>query len=250
MSIIDCYKQNIVPYVISGVIGTGLIIGGILSIPKEEQCEITNTYHVHRFSKDIDNFTINKWLQKERNTSYTKKDDFLPTTDFDLKAFDKLDDYHLFDGKDNLNFINYQIKHNKDYLKFYYYYEETYYEEDEDGNKEIKTRSYEGWTRNPHHEGVTGKTRIYHTRYYAYKLIYHDGNLELEKSNDTDDVREILTEYPYIGENTNHEIYETFRFPRFELPYLDIEEITPFYTPTVENNPLTKEETHQIIKKK
>lgn len=250
MSIIDCYKQNIVPYVVSGVIGTGLIIGGIVAGPKKEQCEITNTYHVHLFSKDIGNTTINKWLQREKNTSYTKKDDFLPTTAFDLEAFDKLDDHHLFDGIDNLDYIHYQIKHNRDYLEFYYYYEETYYVEDEDGKKVKKTDTYSGWSTNSHHRGVTGKTRVYHTRYYAYKLVYREGKLELEKSNDVDDVREILSEYPYISENTNHEVYETFYFSEFELPFLDIEDFDPFYTPTVENNPLQIEKAQQLKKAK
>lgn len=250
MSIIDCYKQNIVPYVVSGVIGTGLIIGGIVAVPKKEQCEITNTYHVHLFSKDIGNTTINKWLQREKNTSYTKKDDFLPTTAFDLEAFDKLDDHHLFDGIDNLDYIHYQIKHNRDYLEFYYYYEETYYVEGEDGKKVKKTDTYSGWSTNPYQRGVTGKTRVYHTRYNAYKLVYREGKLELEKSKDVDDVREILTEYPYVGENTNHEVYDTFYFSEFELPFLDIEEFDPFYTPTVENNPLEIEKAPQFTKKK
>ncbi len=243
-------NRSMIPYIASYVIGTGLLVGGIISVPKEEQCDATNTYHVHLFTKDIENTRIKKWLQREKNSSYTKQDDFLPATTLDLTAFDKLDDYHLFDGKDNLDFVNYQINHNRDYLKFYYYYEEIRYEKDSQGNSIMKTDTYEGWTRNPRHRGVNGKTRVYHTRYYAYNLVYKEGNLELEKSEDVDDVREILNEYPYIGENTNHDIYETFYFSRFELPYLDLEEFDPFYTPTVENNPLEKEEAPQLIKAK
>lgn len=242
--------RNIIPCVIPYVIGTGLIIGGIVSIPKKEQCEITNTYHVHQFNKNIENTTINKWLQRENNTSFTKKDDYLPTTAFDLEAFDKLADHNLFDGKDNIDFIHYQITHNKDYLKFYYYYEETHYEKDEDGNEVAKTEEYEGWTRNPNHRGITGKTRIYHTRYYAYKLIYRDNKLETERSHEVDDVREILDEYPYINESSAHEIYETLYFSKYEVPFLELEKISPFYTPTVENNPLEVEKAPQFMKKK
>lgn len=241
---------SVVPLIAPYAIGTGLLIGGIAFTGKKEQCEITNTYHVHLFTKDVGNATINKWVQRENNTSFTKKDDFLPATAFDLEAFDKLDYYALFSGKDNLAFINQQIKRNRDYLKFYYYYEETYTEEDEDGNTVEKTVEYEGWTTNPYHRGVTGKTRVYHTRYFAYKLVYKDGKLELEKSKNVDDVREILDEYPYISENTTHEVCETVRFFKYELPYIDPEELDIFYTPTVENNPLSNEKPQQLKKTK
>lgn len=243
--------RSLIPYIVSYAVGTGLLIGGLLSVPKKEQCEATNTYHVHLFTRNIGNSTIKKWLQRENDTTFYKKnDDFLATTSFDVEAFDKLEDYHLFEGIDNIDYVHHQIKTNRDYMEFYYEYEETYYEEDEDGNKVKKTREYSGYTTNPRHRGVTGKTVVYHTRYYAYSLIYKDGNLELEKSPSVDDVREVLTEYPYISENTKHQVSQTFYFSRFELPYLDLEEFDPFYTPTVENNPLETKEAPQMIKKK
>lgn len=241
---------------LSYALSIGLIIGGLVSPSKKEQCEITNTYHVHKFTKTVGNVSIEKWLERESNTSYKKKEDFLPATSFDIQAYNTLASNYLFDGKDNLDFINYQIATNKDYMEFYYYYETEHYEEDKDGKKVKKTEIHNGWTKNPWHEGVTGKTKVIHTRYYAYSLVYRNGQLELEKSKSVDDVREILDEYPYISESTNHEVSQTFYFYSFELPYLELEEIDPFYTPTVENNPLdkktssnSKEENKKLILK-
>lgn len=221
------------------VLGTGLFIGGALSVPHPEQCDITSTYHVHLYTKDIENITIQKWLHKENNTLfYVKHDNFLPVTTFDLEVYDKLDDYDLFEGLENIDYIHYQIRNNRDYMKFYYHYEETYTEKDEDGNPKTVTETYEGWSTNPRHRGVTGKTKVYHRRYYAYKLVQRDGKLALEKSPIVDDIRTILNEYPYVSETTNQEVSETFHFSSLELPYLNLEDFDPFYTPTVENNPL------------
>ena len=265
-------NTNIIPYVISYVIVTGLIIGGIASIPRKEQCEITNTYHVHRFSKNTENTTISRWINDEKkdndytlkeklnkkvieclygenDDSYTKEDIYLPATTTDLEAFDQLDYKDLFDGKENIDFINYQIKQNTDYLKFYYYYEDTYYKKTKNGNTIAKTEKHSGWTTNRYQRGVTGETRVYHTRYYAYKLVFENGKLKVKKSRPVDDVREILNEYPYISEDSNGEVHETFYFSRYDVLNVNVKDITPFYTPTVENNPL-KEDAPQYMKKR
>lgn len=232
----------VIPY----LLGAGLFIGGVFSVPKEEQCDITSTYHVHLYTQDIGNVTIKKWLHKEKNTMfYVKHDDFLPVTTFDLKVYEKLDDYNLFEGIENIDYIHYQIRNNRDYMKFYYHYEETHTKKDENGNTKTVTETHEGWSTNPRHRGVTGKVRVYHTRYYAYKLVQTDEKLVLEKSPYVDDIRTILNEYPYVGENTATEVTETFHFSSFELPYLNLDDFDPFYTPTVENNPLENTYTDQ-----
>lgn len=248
--------SNKLPFLIAPyVLGAGLLIGGALSVQHPEQCDVTSTYHVHLYTREIGNVTIHKWLNSENNTfSYIKHDDFLPVTTFDLEVYHKLDNRSLFEGKENIDFIHYQIRNNRDYMKFYYEYEESHEEKDEDGNTRIVTTEYDGWSTNPRHKGVTGKTKVYHTRYYAYKLVQRDGQLELEKSPSVDDIRTILNEYPYVSESTNQEVSETFYFSPFTLPYLNLEEFDPFYTPTVENNPLeegytNKEEKGKVIEK-
>lgn len=228
------------------LLGAGLLAGGVLSVPHPEQCDITSTYHVHLYTKDIGNVRIQKWLPEESLTLfYVKQEDFLPATTFDLNAYSTLDIYSLFEGKENIDYIHYQIRKNRDYMKFYYYYEETYEVEDEDGEKRQVTDTYSGWSTDPRHRGVTGKTRVYHTRYFAYKLVQRNGKLELEKSPSVDDVRTILNEYPYISESTTQEVSETFNFGRLELPYLNLEDFDPFYTPTVEDNPLENISTNK-----
>ena len=234
------YSDSIIPYVVPYILGAGLIIGGIVSVPHNEQCDLSTSYHVHSYTRNIgNNVTIKKWLHREDDTfTYVKKDELLTVTSFDLDFYDKLDDYNLFDGRDNIDYINYQIYENRDYMEFYYYYEKIYYVEDEDGNKKKEKKVYSGWSSNPRHEGVTGKVRVCHTRYCAYNVVYSNGELKLNKSKYVDDIREIINKYPYMSESTNIEVSEDFWFSKFELPYLNVEEITPFYTPTVENNPL------------
>lgn len=229
-----------IPYLaIPYVIGTGLFIGGMLAVPHQKKCDLTSTYHVHLYTKEIGNVKIQKWLNNESSTFfYAKQDDFLKATTLDLEVYDKLDDYNLFQGLDNMDFINYQILSNRDYMKFYYSYEETRTIKDSEGKTKTVTETHSGWSENPRHRGVTGKVRVHHKVYYAYKLVYNNKDLELEKSNPVDDIRTIINEYPYISENTNEEVTADFKFKTRELPYLNLEDFDPFYQPTIENNPL------------
>lgn len=231
--------ENSIPLAISYTIGASLIIGGIIGVPNPKQCDITNTYHVHLYTKDIDNVKIVKYLPCTKNDfSFTKQDTFLPATNFDLKVYNNLDYLNLFDGRDNIDFINYQIATRHDYMDFYYYYKETYTEEDSEGNIKEKTVTHSGWTINPYHRGITGKVRVNHPRYYAYKITINNNNLDLIQSDSVDDIRTIINEYPYISENTYHYVSKIFYFFPLEVPFLKLEDFNPFYSPTVENNPL------------
>lgn len=233
-------NHNTIPHIILPyILGAGFIVGGIFSIPHQKQCNLSSTYHVHLYTKDIENVSIKKWLHKEDNTfSYIKHSDLLPATTFDIEVYDKLEEHDLFDGRNNIDFINYQISRYRDYMEFYYYYEDIYYITNEDGELEEVRTVYEGWTSNPWERGVTGKVRVIHKRYYAYNIIYNNGELELEKSEIVDDIRTVINDYPYISESTNKNVQEIFMFRSYELPYLNLEDFDPFYTPTVEDNPL------------
>lgn len=243
--------NNIIPAVLPYILSASLVVGGILSVPrKKEQCNLSSTYHVHLYTREIGNATICKWLHDEKDTFYYKKnDDLLPVTSFDLELFDKLEDYNLFDGRENIDYIHHQITTNKDYMKFYYYYEEVYYETDEKGHKKRKTMTYSGWTDNPLHRGVTGKVRVFHRRYYAYNAVYCDGKLSLNQSDGVDDIREIIYDYPYMSENTNYEVFQDFRFHKWELLNLNLEDFDPFYTPEVENNPIKQDSKSRSLTK-
>ena len=235
------YKNNhsIIPFVLSYALSAGLIIGGILGVPHKKQCNLSSTYHVHLYTREIGNVTIKKWLQNENDILYYKKNDnLLPVTSFDLKLYDKLNNYSLFDGRDNIDYINYQITQNRDYMEFYYRYTDHYYTTDSKGHTRMHTITRSGWSDSPDHRGVTGQVRVYHTKYYAYNVVYNNDDFELQKSDYVDDIREIINDYPYMNENTNIEVYEDFNFPENELNNLNLDDFNPFYTPTVENNPL------------
>ncbi len=235
-------EPNPIPYIVSYVIGTGLLIGSLLAVPHKKQCDLSKTYHVHLYTREVEDAVIEKWLQNEDDTLYyTKQDQILPATLLDIKAYNTLADHDLFDGRENIDFINYQIKKNRDYMQFYYSYQDTYEEKDENGNTVTKTKNYFGWTTDPWHRGVTGWVQVYHKRYYSYNLVSNGNEFELQRSEAVDDIREIINEYPYMSESTNTVVTEDFNFYPHELPYLVLEDFDPFYTPTVENNPLEKD---------
>lgn len=129
-----------------------------------------------------------------------------------------------------------------DYLLFYYEYTtvESYTTTDSDGNVEIKTRTvhHDGWHSNPYDSDNTGKTRLYHHRYYGYRIVYKDGKFKVEQSPLVDDIREIINEYPYFSENCVTTVYEQFRFSEWELPYLSPEDFDIFVGPDLENKTL------------
>jgi len=138
-------KRVGIPIVIPYIVGISITIGGILSVPKYSKCDITETYHAHLFTKDINGTKIQKWLPAENSFSYNKSDTFIKTTSTDIKALEKLDEKNLFEGIINIDYINRQILKNRDYLKFFYRYEEVYYEEDEDGNRRERRVEHSGW---------------------------------------------------------------------------------------------------------
>lgn len=248
----------------AGIASISLIIGGLVGSKEEKKCDIYDGYHVHCYTYNInDNVCINRYVNSEKDslwnlsTYYNKTDKYIPATTEDLKIYNLLSKKELFDGRDNIDYINYQIENNKDYLEFYYYYTTTrtvYHTKthiDSEGHThtesipEVVTDVHSGWSEDSYHRGVTGKTRVVHKKYFAYKVI-NDDELSLEKSELVDDIREIINEYPYINVNCSENVYEVFRFKTRELPYLNIDDFNPFYTPTVENNPLNNIKTKKI----
>ena len=60
------------------------------------------------------------------------------------------------------------------------------------------TETHDGWTDNPDYAHNTGKVRLYHHRYFGYKVLREDNKFKLERSPAVDDVRTIISEYPYF----------------------------------------------------
>ena len=226
--------QKLVPYMlISSMLLTGCGEKSTCNLP---------TRHVHRYTKEItSDITISKYQDDEHVNShgYTWQEEYLEITKIDEDLYKLLDRYNAFNGLDNWDYLYYEMSHNHDYLKFYYEYDtvETYTTTDEEGHTETHTRTvhHDGWHTNPNDSDNTGKTRLYHHKYYGYRVIYNNGKFEIERSPYVDDIREILNDYPYVCENGTYEVYEQFKFSRSELPYLSPDDFTCFNHPDLTN---------------
>ena len=227
--------QKIVPYLlISSMLLTGC--------GKKVDCNYPNR-HVHLYTKyPGSRIAISTYFDSEDESlhGFARQEDHMDITKTDEEFYKIITRNGLFVGEDYFNYL-YQLMASKhDYLKFYYEYEttEVYTETDSKGNTTMHTRTvtHSGWHDNPNDSDNTGKTRLYHHRYYGYRITCIDGKFQLERSPLVDDVRQILGEYPYVCENCVEEVYEQFKFSRSELRYLDPNEFDTFAQPDLGNS--------------
>ncbi len=227
--------QRIVPFVlISSMLLT--------SCGKKADCNLP-TRHVHEYTKDINNeITINTYFDSEQVElhGYNWTENYMEITKTDEAFYKLLNSKKLFNGIDNWDYLYYEMANVHDYLKFYYEYEtvETYTETDSKGNVTVHTRTvtHSGWTDNPNDSDNTGKTRLYHHKFYAYRINFINGEYVLERSPLVDDIREVLADYPYVCEKGFDEVYESFKFHRSELKYLSPSDFDTFNHPDLSNN--------------
>lgn len=209
---------------------------------EKSNCEIP-TSHVHLYTKDITNeISIHKYLNDEhlKNFGFTWHEDYIEVTKDDEDVFKLLNSKNLFNGADNWDYLYYLMSNTHDYLEFYYYYTttETYITVDEDGDTQVHTREVEhsGWTTNPYNTDNTGRVRLNHHRYFGYNIIRVNGKFKLQKSDEVDDVREILQDYPYVMEDCRIVVYKEFTFSKHELGNLSPNDFNVFANPDLSNN--------------
>lgn len=222
--------------IVSYALAASLMLSGC---GEKSECDIP-TRHVHRYTKEItEDISIEKYIDNEhlKVKGYNWTDNYFEITSEDEKLYHIIDD--LFDGVSNWNYLYYVMSCQKDYLKFYYEYDtiETYTTTDSDGKVTTHTRTvhHDGWTTNPNRSDNTGKTRLYHHKFYGYRVIYNNGIYKLEKSPLVDDIREIIFEYPYFSEKCVSLVYEQFKFKRSELKNLSVDDFDTFNHPDLTN---------------
>lgn len=221
---------------------------------EKSECDIP-TRHVHRYTKEIsDDIIIESYFDDEHLTlwsGYNWNEDYIEINKVDEALYKLLNNKRLFDGATNWNYLFNVMASKKDYLMFYYYYTtiETYTTTDSDGKTTTHTRVVEhsGWHSNPYDSDNTGKTRLYHHRFYGYRVIYENGKFKLEQSPAVDDIREIINDYPYFSEDCVTEVYETFNFSKYELGKLSPEDFNTFKGPDLSNPDLNLGQVRERI---
>lgn len=230
-------SKRVIPY--------ALILSMILTgCGKKSDCEIPSR-HVHRYTKQVtEDIEIEKYLDNEHLNvhGYDWNEEYIEITQEDEQLYKVLNSHDLFEGANNWDYLYNVMASHHDYLMFYYEYwtTETYTTTDSDGNVEIHTRQvyHDGWHKNPYDSDNTGKTRLYHHRYYGYRIVFENGKYKVEKSQAVDDIRSIINDYPYFTEKCTTEVYEQFRFSRYELPSLSPEDFDVFTGPDLTNKNL------------
>ena len=138
-------------------------------------------------------------------------------------GYDRCEEYRVIEGEedlykfltkkdllridDNLELINSIQESQDDYIEYRYSY--THLQPIPHTRKVGKTtttyftyipRTRYSWTSDPNHSRLTGETRLCHYVYVAYKIEKNEkGKYVLIPSEQVDDIREVMDEYPYIS---------------------------------------------------
>lgn len=230
-------SRKMIPYVLT----LSMILSGC---GEKSKCELPSR-HVHKYTKQVtDDISIDRYVIDEHLTlyGYNWNEEYIEINKHDEEIYKIMRKKSLFDGVTNWDYLYHVMATHHDYLEFYYHYTttETYTTTDANGKTSVKTRTktHSGWTDNPNRAHNTGKTRLYHHRYYGYRIIYEDGKFKLERSPAVDDIREIIYDYPYFSEDCIEEVYEEYKFNKHELEYLSPDDFDVFTGPDLENKDL------------
>ena len=235
---LNLQKKDLIPFVLAASLA-------LTGCSEKVDCDISNR-HFHRYHKDIaGDIGIDTYLDGEYSSldGYERTEDYIELTKQDENVYRLLE--KLMVGEDNFDYLYYLMASKKDYFKFHYEFDtvESYTVEDDEGNKITKWRTvhHEGWHTNPYDSDNTGLVRLYHHRYYGYRIVLNsNGKFVLERSPAVDDIREVLDEYPYVPENCIKMVYEQYRFPVSELQYLDVNDFDVFQGPNLDQKTYIK----------
>lgn len=220
----------------------GLAMAILLSgCGEKSECEIP-ARHVHKYTKPItDEIIIETYLDDEylNISGYYWNEEYIEINKVDEALYRQLNSRFLFDGVTNWDYLFYFMASNHDYLMYFYEYTEVVYhtKKDSEGNEKVEREEihHEGWHTNPYDSNNTGDVRVYHPRYYGYKVVYENGRFRLEKSREVDDIREVINDYPYFSENCVTEVFAKFHRSPYELPYLTPADFNAFVGPDLSN---------------
>ena len=232
--------KKIVPYALVAT----LVLSGC---GKKAECDYPNR-HVHKYTKKITkDITLEGYFEDESLTrsGFKWNEEKKEINSKDSKFFQELESKafghdDLILGEDNWDYLYYKMANQHDYLEYYWRYTTTeyYYTTDSDGNRTRHKRNVtkSGWSEDPRHAHNTGDVIVKHHIYFAYSIVFDNGKWKAKRSPYVNDIRTVLKDYPYVAEVFWDETESnTYTFSTYELPYLDVNQITPFRGPDLTN---------------
>jgi len=233
----ELLKRRLTSYILI----TSMILSGC---GKKSDCEIPSR-HVHKYTKQVtDEVTIDMFSDNEHIylSGYQWNPDYIEITKDDEPIYKLISKRRLFDGEANWEYLFFLMSNCHDYIEYYYEYTtiETHSTTDDEGNVTYYTEEvqHDGWHTDPYDNTNTGRIRLYHHRFFGYRIVEKNGKYQLEKSQSVDDIREIIFEYPYFKEDCIELFCEEFYFNKRDLPNIRPEDFDVFKSPDLTNNTL------------
>lgn len=178
---------------------------GTTGCGKKADCNIEDP-HAHLYTNE-EGYT--RYINKEyiKYEGYIRSDDYI-NIEGQEELYKFLDKKNILKIEDNLDVILSKQEQNQDYIEYRYSY--TYYQPISHSytvNKSTyiyytyKPMTRYSWTSDPNHRNLTGEQRLCHYVYTAYKIDKNEkGKYVLIPSNEVDNIKEVMDEYPYIKE--------------------------------------------------
>ena len=199
--------------------------------------------HVHKYVKEDENGnSIVRYIESEKkdDDGYQRLDEYIEISKEDEEIYELLDKKNLFIGKENWDYLYNLMASNQDYLEYYYVMDniQIYDGKDVYGRtiKKKMKHHYEGWHTVPDIIYNTGDVRVCHHKYFGYAIERKNGKLELVKSPLVDDIREIISDFPFVCENCYEIVYEDYVFDKSDLDKITTNDLTTSFSyPNLEN---------------
>ena len=223
-------KRQVLSYMLASV----LLLSGC---GKKADCDIP-VRHVHKYVKEVDDgFSIDAYFDSERleYRDYNWTPEYFEINKKDEDLYKILTKNMLINGEENWNYLFNQMVTNHDYLEFYYYYTTIvpYTVSHGKGRTSVHLRvvPHSGWTEDPEYYHNTGRMRICHHQYYGYQVVLENNKYVLRASEPVDDIREIMSLYPYFKEDCVKIVDKEYEFNYDELSHLRVEDFDDFKEP-------------------
>lgn len=191
------------------IVASGLATAaiGIVDYKTTVKCEIEDE-HAHLYTDD-EGFTCYINDEHIRVNGFTRQDEYITLDEDEVDFYTFLKKKKLINIEDNLDLILAIQDCNQDYLEYEYTYKKRVTRSS--GKTSYRTwRTRTGWTSNPENVeneisgrwkdlSFTNNTRLAHYVYQTYKVELNEkGNYVLVEGPVVDDIRDCLSEYPYI----------------------------------------------------
>ncbi len=176
---------------------------------KKSSCDIIG-YHQHVYTKGL--LTRCIACEKLRKDGFEWGPHVVSILPKDEKYAQFLESKKLINIDRNLDYLKDQMANNIDYIEYERATEpnEPYslVQIDDDNVMFVPNETEYDWTDNPKSEGLTGRRRLVHYMYQAYKVEQKkNGKYKLVKAPLADDITLISSEYPFFREDSRRVVY-------------------------------------------